>query len=306
VEKDCLIGGYMKKRFTLFEIISVTAMTIIITLVVVNNSNNSNNQITNEYSDKYDAIYIDNDYSNDDIYETILDLLDDMNSLKSDYASNNVTLKDIYERVSHYTTAINPNNVFLKMYPVGSIYISVSNTNPGTLFGGTWVSFGSGKSLVGVNSSDTDFDTVEETGGAASISYTPSGTVDSHTLTVAEIPSHTHTFTGTSHSHKPSNTGTNFIILLSGENPAISTNAYAWWTNSGTADKYFIYVSATSFNNNSSGAVYEPVNTSYTTAGGTNANTGGGSGHTHPFTGTAATIDIQDPYITVYMWKRTA
>ncbi len=52
-----------------------------------------------------------------------------------------------------------------KVYPVGSIYISTSNTNPGTLFGGTWVTWGSGRVPVGVNTSDTDFNTVEKTGG---------------------------------------------------------------------------------------------------------------------------------------------
>ena len=53
-----------------------------------------------------------------------------------------------------------------QMYPVGSIYMSTSNTNPSTLFGGTWVTWGSGKVPVGVNTSDTDFNTVEKTGGA--------------------------------------------------------------------------------------------------------------------------------------------
>lgn len=61
---------------------------------------------------------------------------------------------------------IDSNNILDKVYPVGSVYISVKNVNPGSFIGGTWVQFGQGKTLVGVNTSDTDFDTVEKTGGS--------------------------------------------------------------------------------------------------------------------------------------------
>ena len=73
------------------------------------------------------------------------------------------------------------------IYPVGSIYINAGvATNPGTLLGfGTWTAFGTGRTIVGVDSSDTDFDTVRETGGSKT-----------HTLTVAELPAHTHTAQG--------------------------------------------------------------------------------------------------------------
>jgi hypothetical protein len=69
-------------------------------------------------------------------------------------------------------------------YPVGSVYMNASDsTNPATLLGfGTWVAFGAGKVPVGIDASDADFDTAEETGGAKT-----------HTLTESEIPSHTHT-----------------------------------------------------------------------------------------------------------------
>lgn len=55
-------------------------------------------------------------------------------------------------------------------WPVGSIFVSVSATNPATTLGfGTWSSFGSGRVLVGLDSGDTDFDTAEETGGSKTV-----------------------------------------------------------------------------------------------------------------------------------------
>ena len=51
--------------------------------------------------------------------------------------------------------------------PVGSIYISVTPTNPaGTLGYGTWAAFAQGRVLIGVDPTDPDFDTVLETGGS--------------------------------------------------------------------------------------------------------------------------------------------
>lgn len=52
------------------------------------------------------------------------------------------------------------------IYPVGSIYMSVNPKNPGTWFGGTWVAWGSGRVPVGINTSDSSFNTVEKTGGS--------------------------------------------------------------------------------------------------------------------------------------------
>jgi hypothetical protein len=52
-------------------------------------------------------------------------------------------------------------------FQVGALYVSVSPTNPATTLGyGTWSAFGAGRVLVGVDTGDTDFDTVEETGGS--------------------------------------------------------------------------------------------------------------------------------------------
>lgn len=71
----------------------------------------------------------------------------------------------------------------LKIYPVGSIYMSANNVSPQTFLGGTWVAWGEGRVPVGVNSSDTDFNTAEKTGGEKT-----------HTLDQYEMPKHTHRY----------------------------------------------------------------------------------------------------------------
>ena len=78
------------------------------------------------------------------------------------------------------------------LYPVGSIYVNAGvTTNPATLLGfGTWTAFGAGKVMVGLNGSDSLFDTLEETGGskdAVVVSHT-------HTATVTD-PGHVHSVT---------------------------------------------------------------------------------------------------------------
>jgi len=56
----------------------------------------------------------------------------------------------------------------ISAYPVGSIYMNASSSaNPASLLGfGTWSAFGTGRMLIGIDSSDSDFNTVEETGGS--------------------------------------------------------------------------------------------------------------------------------------------
>ena len=51
-------------------------------------------------------------------------------------------------------------------YPVGSIFISTVNTNPSSYMGGKWERFGNGRTLVGVNENDGDFNTAQKTGGS--------------------------------------------------------------------------------------------------------------------------------------------
>lgn len=77
------------------------------------------------------------------------------------------------------------------LYPVGSVYINAAvSTNPATLLGfGTWTEFGAGKVMVGLDSADALFDTLEETGGSKN------ATLVSHTHTATSVvtdPTHSH------------------------------------------------------------------------------------------------------------------
>ena len=56
-------------------------------------------------------------------------------------------------------------DVFLWSHPIGSLFETTVSTNPGTLYGGTWAAWGGGRVPVGVNTADSDFNTVEKTGG---------------------------------------------------------------------------------------------------------------------------------------------
>jgi hypothetical protein len=130
----------------------------------------------------------------------------------------------------------------LAVYPVGSIYTSIVSTSPGTHFGGTWVSFGQGRVMVGHDdAADPDTDFVAPSGDGSSVLL---GGAKTHTLSVDEIPSHTH---GISNFEDPTGTGSN-----------------------GSAN------GASSFST---------VNTDAT---------GGGGAHNN-----------LQPYVVVYMWKRT-
>ena len=129
-----------------------------------------------------------------------------------------------------------------KTYPVGSIYMSATLSTPAQVasaIGGTWVAWGAGRVPVGVDTSQTEFDTVEETGGEKT-----------HTLTVDEMPSHNHAF--------------------------IVPPRYGWEWGDG-------------------GAMYGQKNTTSANNSQITGDTGGGQGHNN-----------LQPYITCYMYKRTA
>lgn len=153
-------------------------------------------------------------------------------------------------------------------WPIGSVFISVVSTNPNTLLGfGTWAAFAAGRVLVGLDSGDVNFDAVEETGGAK--------TVASSVQTFAgnastDVVNHVHTLaTGTGASG-------NFSQVI------------------GTVDT------------SSGGTGATPTQTALGTRSG-NPVAGGVASYTPTGTNTpGAATSVVQPYIVVYMWKRTA
>lgn len=100
-------------------------------------------------------------------------------------------------------------------FPVNAIYISTTSTNPSEIWvGTTWERFGQGRTLVGVNESDTDFNTPSKHGGSKTVSSTHKHTTNGHILTVDEIPSHKHSM----YCHNFSATG---LIFTSGDSRGI-------------------------------------------------------------------------------------
>lgn len=157
------------------------------------------------------------------------------------------------------------NNV--KQMPVGSIHISTVATNPSDpaqLGYGTWVAWGTGRVPVGFDSTQTEFNASEKTGGEKA-----------HTLTTSEMPAHSHTgSTDTQGNHTHGNSQD--VVVTSG-----AGNSRA--ANSGSGQQF---------------------------AWSTGNVTGAAGAHSHSFTtnnaGSGAAHNVLQPFITVYMWKRTA
>lgn len=82
-------------------------------------------------------------------------------------------------------------------FPVGAIYMSTTSANPSTFWTGTtWQAFATGKTIVGIDTSDTDFNSVNKTGGSKEV-----------VLTVPNLPTHNHTVGDNSHSHTVNGVG---------------------------------------------------------------------------------------------------
>ncbi len=162
--------------------------------------------------------------------------------------------------------SIEPFNID-NIYPIGAIYLSVDSTNPSEYFGGTWEEFANGKTLVGVDTADTDFNEAEKTGGEKT-----------HKLGTTEMPAHNHTVTTTiasagAHTHNIRPTKRNYSLSGSGSYCIVDATTH------------------TSLDTKTTTSNGAHTHTATSTA----TNTGGGLAHNN-----------MQPYITVYMWKRTA
>lgn len=155
-------------------------------------------------------------------------------------------------------TVQNIRTTALDSYPVGSIYMSVNSTSPADLFGGTWDAMPAGRVLLAQGKSQwgTTY-AAGSTGGEAT-----------HTLTINEMPAHSHS--GTTNS--------------TGDHTHSSYGAQGGTRKSNWAGA----------NDN-----YDP-----------NYPTGSAGTHSHTVsidnTGDGAAHNNMQPYLAVYMWKRTA
>ena len=174
----------------------------------------------------------------------------------------------------------------LQAYPVGSIYMSVVETNPAELFGGTWEAIAPGRVLLGAGQYSS---IVGYTAG------TTGGRID-HILTSSNIPEHTHTVEikekTQSHLHK---NGV-FDEAEAGAGP-ISTN-YGATKMYPTATQHVMAADSSAFGTNTQ--LYMG-NTSGASTTHKHDVTVGYYGTKHPIA-----VNIMQPYLVVYMWKRTA
>lgn len=222
------------------------------------------------------------------------------------------------------------------IYPVGSIYLSVTDSTVAMVearFGGTWERIAEGETLFGYKSGDTNFGTVGDEGGNSSIDISHSHTVNGHshslpantgstTLTAAQsgLPKHGHNMTqpvftvtggavtngitGGSHSHKMQ------IKVEAGGGsvaPRPSSSAGTTTYSTDAATHTHNLPSHTHTVTRTTNAAVTDNNGASATSGHSHS-IGGNTGETSPGTDNqlSSAQSIINPYITVYMYKRTA
>lgn len=269
----------------IFSLLSVFLITISILLFTMSNTNSLNDSINNKVVQNIE--YGENSSINDI-----------QNQLKE--------LQDKYSELSQTLTKTQLD----KIYPVGSIYITISDDKPSTLFGGTWEEYSQGRMLVGYNVDSVAYNTIGKTGGSAKV-----------TLTTKNLPSHTHTYSGTTKStgsgYSITNADTKVNTTSSGSHNhlmyAYSANLYRKTGTIGNPN-FLAAVSGTNADSVSTTSNKYTGDAGAHTHSVTYKKTTGISGveaHTHTYSGTtAATGDeeafsVQNPYVVVHIYKRT-
>ena len=173
-----------------------------------------------------------------------------------------------------------------KIWPVNSIYINTVNVNPSTFLGGVWVPFATGKTIVGVDTGQTEFNTPEKSGGHK------------------ELQSHAHGLNGHNHSVNITSGGQS-----ASHNHTTGNSSYKYWpvaTGIPEADSGDVGGNTYKYPRIPSGATWGNItntgNQSSDHSHYVSGSTGGNSGNTTS-TGGGNAGNLQ-PYITVYMWKR--
>lgn len=191
------------------------------------------------------------------------------------------SMADVREKLAQLNS-----DLLEKVYPVGSIYVSVNNTNPGNIFGGTWERFAEGQTIFGFKESDIDF------------SRGKSGGEKEHILTVSEMPYHahkvnSHTHAVPNHTHKIASSGAHRHGVYIKQNASgTSGGRNVVWPEDGHND---IWESATP----SAGGHTHTVNSS----GG--CSTSDSAPNTDAI-GNGKSHNNMPPYITAFIWKRVA
>ena len=85
---------------------------------------------------------------------------------------------------------------FLLMHPVGHLYYSTSEINPGDIYGGKWEPYAQGRIPVCINTMDEDFREVNLTGGDKEVTHNHTVNNHMHNLshTHEEFDTHTHSY----------------------------------------------------------------------------------------------------------------
>ena len=121
-----------------------------------------------------------------DLSNSVKTLQQQVTNLQSADSSKAAQISSLQSQVSNLQNDNTSAKNFLKAHPIGSVFITSDGTNPGNYYGGSWSAYAQGRVLIGVGgTSDTN-------GGYWSFSNQQYGGEFTHRLSVAEMPSHSH------------------------------------------------------------------------------------------------------------------